>query len=74
VEGDEWKTALRCRYRLFKFLVMRFRLTNTPVTFQDMMNQVPKDVLDEGVMAFIDDILIYMKPEEKHDQLIEEVL
>jgi hypothetical protein len=45
-EGDEWKTAFRCRYGLYEFLVMPFRLTNTPATFQDMMNHIFRDMLD----------------------------
>jgi len=63
-EGDEWKTAFRTRYRLFEFQVMPFSLTNAPSTFQDMMNHVLSDLLDAGVIAYMDDILIYAKSEE----------
>jgi hypothetical protein len=73
-EGDEWKTAFRCQYGLYKFLVMPFGLTNTPATFQDMMNHIFRDMLDQGVIAYIDDILIYAETEEKHDELVKEVL
>jgi hypothetical protein len=73
-EGDEWKTAFRCRYGLYEFLVMPFGLTNAPVTFQDMINHIFRDLLDNGVIAFIDDILIYAKDEEEHHRLVEEVL
>jgi len=73
-EGDEWKTAFRTRYGLFEFEVMPFGLTNTPSTFQDMMNHILSDLLDAGVIAYMDDILIYAKTEEEHDDLVEEVL
>jgi hypothetical protein len=73
-EGDEWKMAFRCRYGLYEFLVMPFGLTNTPATFQDMMNHIFRDMLDQGVIAYIDDVLIYAETEERHDELVEEVL
>jgi hypothetical protein len=73
-EGDEWKTAFRCRYGLYKFLVMPFGLTNAPASFQVMMNHILKDLLDKGVFVYIDDILIYAKNTEQHDKLVEEVL
>jgi len=73
-KGDEWKTAFRTRYGLYEFQVMPFRLTNAPSTFQDMMNHVLSDILDVGVLAYMDDILIYAKTEEEHDRLVKEVL
>jgi len=66
-EGDEWKTAFRIRYGLFEFQVMPFGLTNTPSTFQDMMNHIFSDMLDLGVIAYMDDILIYAQKVEEHD-------
>ena len=66
-EGDEWKTVYRTRYGLFEFQVMPFGLTNAPSTFQDMMNHIFSDILDLGVIAYTDDILIYTKKEEEHD-------
>jgi len=73
-KGDEWKTAFRTRYGLFEFLVIPFGLTNAPSTFQDMMNQVLSDLLDTGVVAYMDDILVYAKTEDEHDSLVKEVL
>jgi len=73
-EGDEWKTAFRTRYGLYEFQVMPFGLTNAPSTFQDMMNHVLSDILDVGVLAYMDDILVYAKTEEEHDRLVKEVL
>jgi len=65
-EGDEWKTAFRTRYALFEFQVMPFGLTNAPSTFQDM--------LDVGVLAYMDHILVYANTEEDHDRMVKEVL
>jgi len=59
--GDEWKTAFRTRYGLYEFNVIPFGLTNTPSTFQDMMNHIFSDMLDLGVIVYMDDILIYAK-------------
>jgi len=73
-EGDEWKNAFRTRYGLYEFQVMPFGFTNAPSTFQDMMNHVLSDILDVGVLAYMDDILVYAKTEEKHDRLVKEVL
>jgi len=73
-EGDEWKTAFRTRYGLFEFQVMPFGLTNAPSTFQDMMNYIFSDMLDVGVLAYMDDILIYADTEELHDNTVREVL
>jgi len=73
-EGDEWKTAFRTRYSLFEFQVMPFGLTNAPSTFQDMMNHVLSDMLDVGVLAYMDDILVYADTEEGHDRTVKEVL
>jgi len=73
-EGDKWKTAFRTRYSLFEFQVMPFGLTNAPSTFQDMMNHVLSDMLDVGVLAYMDDILVYADTEEGHDRTVKEVL
>jgi len=73
-EGDEWKTAFRTRYGLFEFQVMPFGLTNAPSTFQDMMNHVFSDMLDVGVIAYMDDILVYADTEEGHDRTVKQVL
>jgi hypothetical protein len=49
-------------------------LTNASASFQDMMNHILKDLLDKGIVVYIDDILIYGKTEEKHDALVKQVL
>jgi hypothetical protein len=53
---------------------MPFGLTNAPATFQDMMNHIFRDMLDQGVIVYIDNILIYTEIEEEHDELVKEVL
>jgi hypothetical protein len=53
---------------------MPFGLMNAPATFQDMMNHIFRDMLDQGVIAYIDDVLIYAETEEEHDELVKEVL
>jgi hypothetical protein len=73
-EGEEWKTAFRTRYGLYEFLVVPFGLSNAPATFQDMINHIFKDMIDLGLLASIDDLLIYAKTEEEHDGIVKEVL
>ena len=58
-EGDEWKAAFRTNRGLFEPLVMYFGLTNSPATFQTMMNDIFQDLILSGdVMVYLDDILI----------------
>lgn len=73
-EGDEWKTAFRCKYGLFEYTVMPFGMINAPSTFQAMMNHLFRDMLDAGVLVYLDDLLIYATTEEEHDRIVKEVL
>ncbi|CAK9779336.1 unnamed protein product [Cutaneotrichosporon oleaginosum] len=73
-KGDEWKTAFRTRYGLFEYLVMPFGLTNAPASFQNLVNRIFADMLDQHVIAYLDDILIYSANEADHKKHIRAVL
>ena len=74
-EGDEWKAAFRTNRGLFEPTVMFFGLTNSPATFQTMMNDILRDLIDEGhVTVYLDDILIFSDDLFEHRHLVERVL
>lgn len=74
-EGDEWKTAFRCRLGLFEWLVTPFGLVNAPATFQRYINEKLREHLDLNVTAYMDDILIYTDGNENdHWETVRSVL
>ena len=74
-EGDEWKAAFRTNRGLFEPLVMFFGLTNSPATFQTMINHLFRDLINKGkVVVYMDDIMIFTKTLEEHCPVVKEVL
>ncbi|GKB15069.1 putative reverse transcriptase domain-containing protein [Tanacetum coccineum] len=69
-EEDSPKTAFRTRYGHYEFQVMPFGLTNALAIFMDLMNRVCKVYLDKFVIVFIDDILIYSKSKQEHEEYL----
>jgi len=74
-EGDEWKAAFTTPEGSFEPTVMFFGLTNSPATFQAMMDELLRDLINTGKVAtFIDDMIIGMETEEGHNELVVEVI
>ncbi len=72
-EGDKEKIACRTRYGSYEFLVMPFGLTNSPSTFCILMNDIFRKWLDDFVVVYIDDILIYNSSLEEHAEHLRKV-
>jgi hypothetical protein len=73
-ESDIPKTAFRTRYELYEYTVMSFGLTNAPSYFIYLMNKMFMEYLDRFVIVFIDDILIFSKTMEEHEEHLRLVL
>ncbi|KAK3538777.1 hypothetical protein QTP86_015894 [Hemibagrus guttatus] len=73
-EGDKWKTAFHTTHGHYEYCVMPFGLTNTPAVFQALINKVFRDLLGRGVIAYIDNILVYSTSMEEHVRQVREVL
>jgi len=72
---DEWKEAFTTYVGSFEPTVMFFGITNSPATFQAIMNKILRDMInEEKVAAFVDNILVGTETEEGHDEIVEEVL
>ena len=68
------KTAFRMHWGLYEFLVMPFGVTNAPLQFMNILNDVLSDYLDDFVFAFLDDILVYSQIVEIHAEHLGKVL
>jgi hypothetical protein len=73
-ESDIPKTAFHTQYGLYDYTVMSFGLTNAPAYFMYLMNKVFMEYLDRFVVVFIDDILIFFKMMEEHEEHLRLVL
>jgi hypothetical protein len=73
-ECDIPKIEFVSRYVLYEYTVMSFGLTNALTYFMYLMNKVFMEYLDKFVMVFIDDILVYSRSDEEHDDLLHLVL
>jgi len=74
-EGDEWKVAFTTPEGSFEPTVMFFGLTNSPATFQVMMNKLLRDLINMGkVAAFIDDVIVGTEMEEGHNEIVAEIV
>ena len=73
-EADIPKTAFRTWYGHFEFTIMHFSLTNVPVAFMDLMHRVFQPYLNQFVVVFVDNILIYFQSEEEHKDHLRIVL
>jgi len=74
-EGDEWKAAFMMLEGSFEPTVMFFGLTNSPATFQAMMNELLRDLINtRKVAVFLDDVIVGTETKEGHDELVAEVV
>ena len=74
-KGDEWKRAFTTYIGSFEPTVIFFGITNSPATFQAIMNEILRDMINKGkVVAFVDNVLVGTETKEGHNKIVEEVL
>jgi len=74
-EEDEWKRVFTMHMGSFEPTVMFFGMTNSPATFQAIMNEILRDLINKGkVAAFVNDVLVETETEKGYNEIIEEIL
>ena len=74
-EGDEWKGAFTMHIGSFEPTVMFFGMKNSPATFQAMMNEILRDLINERKVAvFVDNVLVGTETKEEHNKIVKEIL
>jgi len=74
-EGNKWKGAFTMHIGSFELMVVFFGMMNSPATFQAIMNEILRDLINEGKIAvFVDNVLVGTKTKEGHDEIVEEIL
>jgi hypothetical protein len=71
---EKWKTAFRTRYELYEYMIMPFGLINAPTTCQEMINDALRQYLDIFVIAYLNDIMIYLITLKEHVQHVSQIL
>ncbi len=74
IEGYKWKTTFRIYYRHYEYLMMLLGFINTSAIFQRMINEIFKEYLNDFVIAYLDNILIYSDILEEYIQHVYTVL
>ena len=73
-KNKKWKTVFKTKYELYKYQIMLFRLTNMSAMFQKLINHVLYDHLNEFVIAYLDNILIFSETEKEHEKYVKKIL
>ena len=74
-KGDKWKMAFSMPESTFKLMVMFFGLTNSLATFQAIMKNLLRDMIEtRDVVVFIDNVIVRTEIDEEHDDIVEEIL